>query len=102
MTAVELRFTIEKVNGMGDGTMEVVATGTAPEDAVQPQGGDQPGFTVMGNVPPGMRGMLENMGDMFRNQQKPMIKFRLTREEYERGDWKVGNLLRVKVVEEAE
>ncbi len=102
MTAVELRFTIEKVNAKGDGTMEVLATGTAMEEAVQPEGGDQSNFTVMGNVPPGMRGMLENMGDMFRYQQKPMIKFRLTREEYERGDWKVGNVLRVKVVEEAD
>jgi len=102
MTAVELHFTIEQVNGRGDGTMEVVATGTAPEEAVQPEGGDQSNFTVMGNVPPGMRGMLENMGEMFRYQQKPVIKFRLTREEYERGDWKIGNVLKVKVVEEVD
>lgn len=102
MTAVELKFEIEKVDSKGDRTMEILATGTAPEEMIRTESNarQQPGFTVMGNVPPAMQGMIEDMTKMFQYQRKPMIKFRLTKEEYDRGSWKVGDTLRIKVMEE--
>jgi hypothetical protein len=95
---VTFEYIIEKATKLENGEIEIMATGMAPENiatAVNPEV-----EIVMQSIPPQMREMMNQQQKMFKDMQKPMIKFRITEQQYSQGDWKVGGIVEVTVTEQ--
>lgn len=95
---VTFEYVVEKVTKLENGEVEIVATGISSEHiatAVNPEM-----ETLMRSIPPQMREMLNQQQKMFQDMQKPLLKFRITEQQYVRGDWKVGSVVEVAVAEQ--
>ena len=95
---VAFEYVIEKVTKLENGEVEILATGVAPENIATAINPDVE--IVMQSIPPQMREMMNQQQKMFQDIQRPLIKFRITEQQYIRGDWKVGGVVEVKVTEQ--
>jgi hypothetical protein len=95
---VIFEYVIEKVTRLENGEVEILATGVSPENIATAINPDVE--VVMQSIPSQMREMMNQQQKMFQDMQKPMLKFRITEQQYTRGDWKVGGIVEVSVTEQ--
>jgi len=95
---VTFEYLIEKVIKLENGEVEVIATGVAPENIATAVNTDME--TIIRSIPPQMRDLMNQQQKMFQDTQKPILKFRITEQQYIRGDWKVGSVVEVTVTEQ--
>lgn len=95
---ITFEYVIEKVSKLENGEVEIVATGISSDSiatAVNPEM-----ETLMRSIPPQMRELLNQQQKMFQDMQKPLLKFRITEQQYVQGNWKVGEVVEVAVTEQ--
>ncbi|MEA2054519.1 MAG: hypothetical protein U9O96_05320 [Candidatus Thermoplasmatota archaeon] len=90
-------YVIEKVTKLENGEVEILATGVSSENIATAVNSDME--MLMRSIPPQMRELMNQQQKMFQEMQKPMIKFRITGEEYSQGRWKVGDMIEVAITE---
>ena len=94
---VTFEYLIEKVTKLVNGEVEILATGVAPENIATAVNTDME--TIIRSIPPQMRDLMNQQQKMFQDTQKPLLKFRITEQQYIRGNWKVGSVVEVAVTE---
>lgn len=94
---VKFEYVIEKITKLNNDELEVIAIGVSTENIATSVNPEME--MVMRSIPPQMQDLMNQQQKMFKNTQKPMIKFRLTQEEYRQGKWRVGDILDVKIEE---
>ena len=99
MVEIHLEYVIEKVEKK-DNDVEIFAVGYTPKDAVKAVSPQME--MIMDAMPPEMREMMEKQTKIFEEQEKPIIKFYISAEEYSEGNWKVGNTLDIIIQERRE
>ncbi len=94
---VKLEFVIEKVTRLDSGEVEIIAMGITPEHIATSISPEME--MLMRSIPPQMQDLINQQQKMFQNTQRPMIKFRITKEEYSQGAWRVGDTIEVTIRE---
>ncbi len=94
---VKFEYVIDKVTKLENGEVEILATGISSENIAMPINPEME--MLMNSIPPQMRELMNQQQRMFQDMQKPMIKFRITSEEYDSGRWKVGDAVEVSIAE---
>jgi hypothetical protein len=92
---VKFEYTIEKVKKLDNGEIEIVATGVSTESIATSVSPEME--MIMRSIPPQMQDLINQQQKLFQNSQRPLLKFRLTAEEYASGVWRVGDTLAVTV-----
>lgn len=94
---VKLEFVIEKVAKLGNNQVEIIALGIANDTVVQPSSPES--MMLIQIIPPELREMLNQQSKMMRDREKPFIRFIITENEYSEGNWKVGDILSIDIME---
>ncbi|RLF62965.1 MAG: hypothetical protein DRN33_05005 [Thermoplasmata archaeon] len=94
---VKFEYIIDKVTKLDNGEVEIIATGISSENIATTISPEME--MLMRSIPPQMRELMNQQQKMFQEMQKPMIKFRITGEEYSEGRWKVGDMVEVTIAE---
>jgi len=94
---VKLEFVIEKVAKLGNNQVEIIALGIANDTVVQPSSPES--MMLIQIIPPELREMLNQQSKMMRDREKPSIRFIITENEYSEGNWKVGDILSIDIME---
>ena len=95
-----MEYVIEKTTKKESGEVEILAIGYTSDDAVKAVSSEME--MVMRQVPPEIKQMIEQQFKMFGKQTKPMIKFVISKEEYDDGSWRVGDTIDIVVRERKE
>jgi len=95
---VTFEYLIEKVTRLENGEVEILATGVASENIATAVNTDME--TIIRSIPPQMRDLMNQQQKMFQDTQKPLLKFRITEQQYIRGNWKVVSVVEVAVTEQ--
>jgi len=94
---VDFDYVIEKITKLDNGEVEILATGISSDNIATSVNPEME--MLMNSIPPQMRDLMNQQQRMFQEMQKPMIKFRITGEEYAQGRWKVGDMVEISVAE---
>ena len=94
---IKFEYVIEKVTKLENGEIEVVSTGVSTEYIATSTSSEME--ILMKSIPPQMQDLINQQQKYFQNAQRPVLKFRLTEEEYSTGNWRVGKTIDVTVEE---
>lgn len=97
MMKVKFEYAIEKITKLENGEVEIIATGISTENIATTISPEME--ILMKSIPPQMHDLINQQQKFFQNSQRPVLKFRLTEEEYNSGNWRVGETIDVMVAE---